>query len=429
MKKTQVLASAKTMLRTARVMIGVAAVAAVAACNIDNVLKVDAPSRIPADQLADPKNAKLLVNGAIGDFECAAGAYAALSAVLAQEMVDATQTAARWPYDRRDVRTDDALYATAGCEGLGVYTPLSTARYSADLILGKLQEWTDQQVAKRQDLIANAAAYSGYTYVLLGEGFCSMAIDLSREMTSQEIFAVAEQRFTTAIAAAQAAGNNDILNMAYVGRARARLDLGNLAGAAADARNVPLNYVHNVTASAAPSRRVNRIYAQNGVGSTGGLALSVGPSYRAVTYAGQPDPRVRVVDAGRTASEGTRIFLQTKFGSLSTPLPIATGVEAQLIVAEAVGGQAAVDIINALHARANLPQFSSTDPTAIKNQVIEERRRELWLQGHRFYDIRRLGLPLDPAPGTTYHKGGTFGDTRCLPLPDVERLNNPNIGK
>jgi hypothetical protein len=61
--------------------------------------------------------------------------------------------------------------------------------------------------------------------------------------------------------------------------------------------------------------------------------------------------------------------------------------------------------------------------------VIEERRRELFLEGHRFFDIRRLNLPLDPAPGTAYRKGGLYGENRCFPLPDVERFNNPSFPK
>ncbi len=407
-----------------------AVVALAAGCNaLDAALKVEAPSRIPADQIATPQNAVLLVNGAIGDFECAVGGYDALTSVVAGEMTDATATADRWPYDRRDVHADDARYATYSCESIGVYTPVSTARYSADMILGKLQGWTDAQVANRQDLIAKAAAYAGYSYVLLGEGFCTAAVDGGKEQTSAQILAVAEQRFTTAIAAAQAAGDNDILNMAYVGRARTRLDLGNAQGAAADARQVPIGFVRAASASTASTRRNNRDFAQSGVGSTGSSALSVAPAYRAMTFQGVPDPRVQAVDAHRTASDGgnTPIFFEHKFTSLSDPLPFATGVEAQLILAEVSGGQAAVDIINALHDRAGLPHFSASDPAAIQAQVVEERRRELWLQGNRFYDIRRLKLPLDPAPGTAYRKGGVYGNTICLPLPDVERQNNPNI--
>jgi hypothetical protein len=60
--------------------------------------------------------------------------------------------------------------------------------------------------------------------------------------------------------------------------------------------------------------------------------------------------------------------------------------------------------------------------------VIDERRRELFLQSQRFYDINRFNLPLVPAPGTSYgYKGGLYGDMRCFPLPDVERLNNPTL--
>jgi hypothetical protein len=59
--------------------------------------------------------------------------------------------------------------------------------------------------------------------------------------------------------------------------------------------------------------------------------------------------------------------------------------------------------------------------------IIQERRRELFLEGHRLYDFRRFNLPLTPAPGTLYPKGGEYGTTTCLPLPDIERVNNPNI--
>ena len=59
-----------------------------------DVLDVQPPDLIPAEGLADPENAELLLNGAIGDFECAFGAYVALTGVMAHEMIDATQTAA-----------------------------------------------------------------------------------------------------------------------------------------------------------------------------------------------------------------------------------------------------------------------------------------------------------------------------------------------
>jgi hypothetical protein len=34
-----------------------------------------------------------------------------------------------------------------------------------------------------------------------------------------------------------------------------------------------------------------------------------------------------------------------------------------------------------------------------------------------------------PAAGTAYPGGATYGTQTCFPLPDVERINNPNIPK
>lgn len=412
--------------RGALIVLGLAV--ATSGCDVNELLDVEPPDLIPAEGLATPENAELLVNGAIGDFDCAFGAYVALGAVMAHELIDATQTASRWPYDRRNLTSADALYGTFGCTDLGIYIPLSTARWSADNILGHLQEWTDQEVEGRQRLIALAAAYSGYAHLLIGEAFCTTAIDLSAELSSQEVLQRAIQRLDLAAQAAQAAGDDDILNFARVGRARAYLNLEQGADALANAQQVPPSFEWVATASGDFSRRANRIYAQNGDGPTGGTALSVGEQYRNLEYNGAPDPRVSVSDFIRVNADGTDLYYQYKYNALSDPLPIATGDEAQLIIAEVQGGTTAVNIINAFHERANLDPFAATASAAeIAEHVIQERSRELWLEGHRFHDIRRLTLPLAPAPNESYRKGGLYGTDRCFPLPDVERRNNPNV--
>lgn len=401
-----------------------------AACDMSDVLNVEAPGLIPAGDLNDPSKATLLVNGVVADFECAFGSYVVLGGVLTDELEDATSTASRWPYDRRDVRPDDSVYGEAGCEGLGVYTPLSTARFSAENALALLDRWTDAQVENRTQLISTAAVYSGYSHLLLGEGFCSgVLLDASLkpggEVQPSALFERAEERFTRAITAAEAAGNAEMLNTALVGRARTRLNLGRTAEAAADARRVTSSFVKNAAAAEAPGRRKNRVYAQNN--ATDGFATSVAPEFRDLTFGGVVDPRVAVVDTRQKSTNGVPIFVQTKYGSAGSAIPLATWDEAQLIIAEIEGGQTAVDIINMFHARAGLPAFTSTDPAAIRQQVVQERSRELFLEGHRLNDVRRLSLPLSPAPGTTYRNGGVYGTTTCLPLPNVERLNNPNI--
>ncbi|WP_420127832.1 RagB/SusD family nutrient uptake outer membrane protein [Longimicrobium sp.] len=69
-----------------------------------------------------------------------------------------------------------------------------------------------------------------------------------------------------------------------------------------------------------------------------------------------------------------------------------------------------------------------TSQTEVLALLIDERRRELFLEGHHLWDATRFNLALEPATGTASAKGGTYGSTKCLPLPNVERFNNPNIG-
>jgi hypothetical protein len=403
-------------------------------CNLlDKGLEATAPDKIETSVLETPANAGLLVSSAIGNFECALKSYVVDAAMASGEFMDATPTAANWPFDRRDTDpTADTRYATNGCDVYGIYTPIQIALGTADRTLELLQGWSDAQVVNRQDLIAKAAAYAGYSRILLGEGFCSAAINLSPEMTSAEIFASAEAMFTTAITAAQAAGDQQILNMAYVGRARARLDQGNKTGAAADAALVPSGFVMDASSENSPTIRRNRVQDFNQAG-----LVSVAPSYRNLTLPASgggtvPDTRVAVTNTGRNGTDNrTPLYVQTKYPVSTSPLPIASYKEAQLIVAEVAGGQTAVNIINALRTARGLPTFSSTDPVAIAAEVTEARRRELFLEGQHLYDVRRLNLPLDPAAGipysTVYLKGGNYGTERCFPVPDVERLNNPNF--
>ena len=133
----------------------------------------------------------------------------------------------------------------------GLYTPLSVARFQGDQALKRLQGWTDAQVANRQSLIAQAATYAGYSLEFLGEAMCSAAIDLGPEMTRAQLLHAAQDRFTTAITAAQASSNTAMLNAARLGRARSLVDAGNLAQARADAALVPDRFVLNASYSSA----------------------------------------------------------------------------------------------------------------------------------------------------------------------------------
>lgn len=409
-----------------------ALVLALAAC--DSLLDVEAAGVVDADDLRNPEHAHLLVSGTVSDFECALGGYIVNSAVLGNELRDASVTAGRFPLDQRIIDASSS-YGVNSCAGNppGIYRPLSTARWSADNALSLLDEWTDAEVENRTGLIAQAAAYGGYALTLMGEGFCTTVIEENGpEVQPSAAFEAAVQRFTRAIETAQVVGDQTTENLALLGRARARLNLGNGPQAAADAQAVldsDPEFEVLAGTSIASSRRWNRL----GDEFFGGR-VTVDPSYRDLEVDGMPDPRVEVEDTGTLGHDSaTPVWLALKVGpsrnaDLRTqPVPVASWREAHLIIAEVEGGSEAVARINVLRNHWGLPEFDSQDDAEIAAQVIEERARELYLEGHHLNDLRRFNMDQTPAPGAPYRQGGIYGDVRCFPLPNVERNANPNV--
>jgi hypothetical protein len=422
---------------------------ALAACHDITSLDQESPSRIKAEDLEKPENAALLVQSVVGDYECALNDYIVAAGAVADELANANLSNRIWDFDRRTILPTNTVYSTSTCDDGDptVYTVLSTARYTGDHALQLLDGWTDEQVPgqpclgsdglpttcfSRTGLIATAAAYTGYSLVLLGEGMCSAAIDVGPELTPAQILTEAVARFTRAIDAATAVGDTTTLNLALVGRARARLGLGDKVGAGADAALVPAGFRVDATRSGVKTQRENLIFTS----LNRDLTYTVDVPFQADSFGGVPDPRVTVIDAGITgADNATEMFIATKYPSIDSPIAVAKWEEAQLILAEAdlaagdVGG--AVGIINTLHTNAGLPAYGGGTPEEVLAQIIEERSRELFLEGQRLGDIIRYALPLYPAPGTPFAVGGgtsgEYGAQVCFPLPAVERNNNPNI--
>ena len=409
------------------------AIVAAAACDQNKLLDVKSPNSVPVDLFNDPKNAALMVNSAIGDFECAAGAEVLIEGIISDELADSQLGAAQWPYDRRDANTQtNGIYGTSNCtssQGPGIYTPLSVARWATDTAIAKLTSWSDAQVPNRALFLAQMNLYAGFSYALMGQTMCKAAFDLSAPVDQNGMFALAEQRFTAAINGATALGNNAILNAARVGRARVRLYMNKLPEAIADAQPVPSGFVYNINTDANDARRYNKVY--NSVAATGNYTVD-SLSLNLQTERGEVDPRSAVsVLATRPADSKSVIIVPKRYSTgYNAPMPLASYEEAQLILAEAQGGATAVNIINAMRATVNLlPYIGAIDAASVKNLVIDERRRVLFVQGLRNYDMQRFNIawPAKEAPGVTYPRvGGVYGTTTCLPLPDVERLNNPN---
>lgn len=394
-----------------------------AACG--NLLEVTNPNSVQDDDLANPALAATLVNSALGQFECALAQYVVSAGVLSGEYINASAWLDINGWGWRGVE----LYTVPGgcptnrdATALGAYTPLQQARYMAESAIARIEAYPADAVPRRDERLGLLAAYAGYAYTLLGEGFCEMAVDQGPLLTPAQVLATAEERFTRAIASAQAANNTNLRHLATLGRARVRLDLGNLAGAAADAEQIPAGFVWNAEYATVDARRENRVFNLNRRNPW----LSVDPvAYGDLTAGGRPDPRVAVTSAGRNGHDGTTPhWWQNKYTAANAPIPMASWREAQLILAEARPAEA-VAAINRLRASQSVPAVSAAEAADPRALVIEERRRQLFSEGQRLGDMLRYRVPF---PAGNNHKGQAYGPVTCMPLPDQERLNNPNIG-
>ena len=88
-------------------------------------------------------------------------------------------------------------------------------------------------------------------------------------------------------------------------------------------------------------------------------------------------------------------------------------------------------MVRAEGARLGLAHAAAIEPHATPaladERLIDQRRREFFLDGHHLGDVQRYALTLQPPAGDMFQGGGVYGSQVCLPLPEVERLNNPNL--
>jgi hypothetical protein len=151
----------------------------------------------------------------------------------------------------------------------------------------------------------------------------------------------------------------------------------------------------------------------------------------AVVGDGTPDPRVPVAD--NTAGGG--LWEQQKYTSVTQEQVYATWAEAQYLIAEYEYSQGAgmypsvVQRINDVRATHGITaQFASADANEIWWTLIEEKRREHFLEGRFWAEKLRLDLwfPLGignhpTAAGYQYQTG------TCSMMPPAEYANNPNL--
>ncbi|HEX6983480.1 MAG TPA: RagB/SusD family nutrient uptake outer membrane protein [Balneolaceae bacterium] len=170
----------------------------------------------------------------------------------------------------------------------------------------------------------------------------------------------------------------------------------------------------------------NEIYLNFNQGSY----YKMGPKFGHIkdTVSGIPDPRVKHSTLiGYSNLRGDEIFHQLKYPNGNSDIPISRWQEAELIIAEyevllGIPGNA-IGHINRVRNATGLPDFSSSDPVKIYDQIKYERKAEFFLELRRWQDMRYYNIVPDIwKPGAK-----AKGVDRRYPISIREIDANPNV--
>jgi tetratricopeptide (TPR) repeat protein len=132
--------------------------------------------------------------------------------------------------------------------------------------------------------------------------------------------------------------------------------------------------------------------------------------------------------------EGKRVYKYPSEGSIiaTDNVPVIRLSEVYLNRAEARAEQGdfagALADLNMIRERAGVGPITGLSGDALIDEILLERRRELFAEGHRVFDITRRGQNLVRTDCTSPTCEVTFPDTNfILPLPQEETDVNPNI--
>jgi hypothetical protein len=395
---------------------GVALIAAVFAAGCDSLLDVTNPGPIDDADLNTVVAMPALVVGMSGD----------LSVALSTTVI--------WG----SVWSDDLKHSgTLGAPTIfarGVIAPIDVnpwwdnahrARWVAEHGIERMQEVLGTGF-ETSALTPRAYLHAGYANRILGENTCNAVFDGGAAEDHTEHFRRAEQHFNEALRIATAQNATSFINAARAGRAQVRAALGDWSAAVQDAISVPIGFRYDAVYSLNTSREGNGWQA---VTLTRGEYTVWGTRWYEV--AGDPRiPWANVPKAGggiANAANGTTPWArQQKYLNDGAAIPLAKGTEMLLIRAEAAlrGGDVgeAMAFVNQVRTHHNLAALTAATTGEAWPILQDERGKTLWLEGRRFWDLRRWNAETGAARNAFLD-----GKDMCVPISENERLTNPNI--
>jgi len=395
----------------------------------DELTRVTNTTVVQPTDLANPAGAIQLRNQAVATFAGAYAAQAFYSGLIADEFTDPTGSN---PADRRVV---DPTKQSSG--STYPYDQVSQAHLQALDAIAELRQY-DPTLTTR---VGELYALLGYDEVFLAEDMCSgVPFGVIQNGTYAQgpvlargaMLSAALAHFDTA--KASAAGNDSLSYLIAVGRARVLLDSNDAAAAASQAQGIPSGFAYAFEYSLALPP-INALAVDIGTSGLGSVADLEGQN--GLNFISAHDPRV-ATDTVET-SIGIAVTGLVNLTSTSAPMTLASGVEAQLIVAEAklrVGDVGWALILNGLRQAAitpamdTLPTDSTTGASPAMQVDVFFRERAFWLfaTGHRQGDLRRLVRQYQRGVETVFptglYRGGpqTYG-TDVTYVPFGEQYN------
>jgi starch-binding outer membrane protein, SusD/RagB family len=301
------------------------------------------------------------------------------------------------------------------------------------------------------DQLAELHAQQGFVFTIVAENYCNGVpfwdgVEQSNvntvTLSTADMYNRAKTEFDAALQLAAAGSSTAYL--ATVGKARALVDLGDYAGAAAITPSVTTSFVYNVQFSKLTTGLVNAIY--DWMNATKNFGASDKEGTNGLDFVSSKDPRVLVdgTKLGR-GQDGTLTPLINQYPTTDAVVPVATGIEARLIEAEAQlksGNAAWITTLNGLRtapqkygavsttATSLAPLVDPVTPSAQVDMLFRERAFWMYMTAHRLGDMRRLIRQYSRTQATTfptgnYFKGGVYGSDVTL-VPSQQEANNPN---
>lgn len=388
----------------------VAALLVCAACD----LSVTNPGPVQDAQLNTASAMPALVNGMSGDLSLAIGDFLIGNTVMTDELIHSGNYAAPNEFAVGVIRPEDVD---------ADYQNMQQARWVAEDGLRRMQQVLGSAFESNADA-PRAYLYAGFANRLLGENSCQAVIDGGPAQSDTVYFQRAESLFTRANQLAAALKNTAVATAALGGRASVRADMGDWAGAVADAQQVPASFVFNAIFSLNTSRENNDLAYETHTRRE----LTVYGTQWAATNKDPRTPWDTVFTSShkiQTGQDGkTPFFRQDKYVSLGDYIPLTKGAEMLLLRAENAlrGGDVAgmTGFVNQERAQYGMTAVGSPATVAAAWSLLQqERGAVLWLEARRLWDLRRWY-----AAGTNAFLNGR---DKCMPFGASEIASNPNL--